>query len=252
MGDIADDMFNQMELQYAYGTPSFKGVDSMRNMRSAKRPVQPKEEVIMTNNNERTMDLTNVQIPKFIAVVEFLNNTYSTKKQYDFHCNLFVREGDIVVVDTVNGLQLAEVVGVKTSSAKAGKWVVDKVEVDAYRKRLEAEKKQATLKKKMEERAKKINEMERYRQLASNDPEMARMLQEYHQTESTLTGLIWNEDNVPTSTGVQEIHTYWKYGAETQQGKTTWYKVEMLVRTDLPVTGQKIPVTYTEYRKASR
>ena len=88
-------------------------------------------------------------------------------------------------------MQLATVVGVKAKSGKAGKWVVDKVNVEGYYKRREMEEKAKKLKREMEARAKQLSDIQRYQQLASIDPEMARMLDEYKQAENQLSGLSW-------------------------------------------------------------
>jgi hypothetical protein len=113
--------------------------------------------------------------------VKFTDNVYS--RLYDFMYDstfLTIKRGDTVVVDTVNGLQLAKVEAVAVNcSSQATKWVVDKVDTTSYLERAEVGRKAGLLKKKMEERRKKIQDAVLFKQLAETDSEMALLLAEY-------------------------------------------------------------------------
>jgi predicted GTPase len=116
-----------------------------------------------------------------IASVTFI---HYNMKSYDFFTDIEdLKAGDTVVVDTQNGLQLAKVDMVYTEKTpgRATKWVVAKVDLSAHEARLEREKKAAELRKKLEARRKKLEEIAVYRMLAEQDPEMAEILKEYEE-----------------------------------------------------------------------
>lgn len=112
----------------------------------------------------------------FIVAVDF--NSAFSNKLYHFKCDIEgIDVGDKVVVDTANGLAVAEVAKVITEgSNKATKWVVDKIDMSAHEARLEKQKKLEELKEKMEQRRKEIQEFEIYRILAKEDEEMAELV----------------------------------------------------------------------------
>lgn len=117
-----------------------------------------------------------------IATVQFINSYsagYNTRV-YDFKTDIEeLQEGDIVVVDTANGLSVAEVVGFKEKSHMATKWVIQKVDVEAHEERLARIERIEELKKKMEKRRKQLHDVEVYQQLAASDDQMAALLAEY-------------------------------------------------------------------------
>lgn len=114
-----------------------------------------------------------------VAVVEFINNTYGSSKQYFFKIDLDeVMSGDLVVVDTANGYQVVKVLGFQDLNKLATKWVVSKVDLESHQIRLEKEKKVELLKQKMEKRRKQIEEIQIYRMMAQEDTEMAKLLKE--------------------------------------------------------------------------
>jgi hypothetical protein len=138
-----------------------------------------------------------VHIMKKVAVIKFINpliqGSYINPKNYNFLTDIEdLQPGDIVVVDTVNGLQVAEFVkynelglgetGVKTPT----KWVVQKIDLSAHEARIEAAERAAKLKVMMEERRKKTQELEIYEILAKADPEMAKLLEEFKKLQEVL------------------------------------------------------------------
>lgn len=89
---------------------------------------------------------------------------------------------DICIVATERqGLMIAEVLNIKTipSLAPVRHEIVGKVDTTAYSARIEQRKKLAELKAKMQERAKKLQDIVLYQTLAKDDPEMAQLLSEY-------------------------------------------------------------------------
>lgn len=120
---------------------------------------------------------------RWIIGVKF--NDYSYSKEYDFKYDKDdLKVGDTVVVDTQHGLQLAKVTTVIKLAVgerydKATKWVVQKVDLTEHEARLEREKKAKEIKKQLEARRKKLEEIAVYQLLAEKDPEMAKLLEEY-------------------------------------------------------------------------
>lgn len=130
---------------------------------------------------------------KFIVGVTFATNY--NHKVYNFLSDIKdLVPGDQVVVDTVNGLQLATVDSVRPEEESFGeefgskkqKWVVQKIDLTAHNARREAEEKALVIRKKMEERRKKAQELEIYAILAKEDPEMAAMLEDYKKLQEVL------------------------------------------------------------------
>lgn len=111
-----------------------------------------------------------------IVLVEFP----TSYKEYAFRNDIEgIEVGDKVVVDTAGGIVVAEVTKVDVVSNKASKYVVQKIDTAAHEKRLEKANKIKELKAKMEERRKKLQEIEIYQILAKEDDEMAALLAEY-------------------------------------------------------------------------
>lgn len=92
-------------------------------------------------------------------------------------------EEDAVVVDTANGLQVGYVIGYDEVSKFDGnnvKWVVQRVDLENHKINLERQEKLRTLKQKMENRRKKLEEIQIYEILAREDPDMKDLLDEFN------------------------------------------------------------------------
>lgn len=112
---------------------------------------------------------------KDIAVVRFINAYTGTS--YSFLNDIADLEvGDLVVVDTSNGYGLAKVESFKATDIKAKKWIVQQVDVAAHKARLEKQTQIKSIRAKLEQRRKQIQDVQVYALLAQNDPEMAEML----------------------------------------------------------------------------
>lgn len=134
----------------------------------------------VVSNQPKIKELVRMEKGQFIAVVKYVNGYNG--KDYDFLSDIPLQHGDMVVIEDRNGFNLGEVVGVKRSSVNANKWIVDKVDTSTHVARREQEIKRKELEHAMEERMKKVNKLDRYRELAKSDPEMKRMLEEYQAT----------------------------------------------------------------------
>ncbi|MCZ4246850.1 hypothetical protein BXO87_01740 [Bacillus sp. GZB] len=118
----------------------------------------------------------NPQEIREIVVVEF----DPTLKHYDFkNCLEGISIGDSVVVDTRNGVRAGTVVGFKNNSKLADRWVIQRVDLEGHKERLEKEKEKNSLKIQMENRRKELEELEVYQSLADNDKTMADLLNNY-------------------------------------------------------------------------
>lgn len=112
-----------------------------------------------------------------IVTVQFKDYCHKT---YDFF-NVFeeVNIGDHVVVDTVRGVGVAKVVDIKSYSHQANKHVIQRVDIEAHEKRMEAEKRRSELEQALLARKQELEKLEAYRQLAQRDEKMATLLDEY-------------------------------------------------------------------------
>lgn len=123
---------------------------------------------------------------KKVAGVQFPGNL----KHYFFFTDIDnLQVGDILVVDTANGLQIVKFVEYRSLDdiiQKPTKWVVQKVDLTKHRERMEAIERAEKLKRMMEERRKQAQELEIYAILAKSDPEMAKLLDEYKKLQEVL------------------------------------------------------------------
>ena len=103
-------------------------------------------------------------------------NSYNNQ-EYDFFCYIDVKVGDTVVVDTVNGLQIATVSSLNGGD-KATKEVVDVVDLDAFNERKKKAAQIKALKSKMNKRVKELQDIALYELMAEKDPEIKEFLDE--------------------------------------------------------------------------
>lgn len=110
---------------------------------------------------------------------------FGRSKQYQFVTDIQdLKIGDVVVVHTANGYKTAFFIKYdETSVFENPKWIVQKVDTDSHKVKLERERKAKLIKKKMQERRAKLEEIQVYKILAKEDPEMMRLLQEYDEIE---------------------------------------------------------------------
>ena len=108
----------------------------------------------------------------------------SYTKNYQFLTDIQnLIEEDVVVVDTANGLQIGYVIGYDEVSKFDGnnvKWVVQRVDLENHKINLERQEKLKVLKHKMENRRKKLEEIQIYEILSREDPDMKDLLDEFN------------------------------------------------------------------------
>ena len=105
---------------------------------------------------------------------------------YVFKTFIEVQVGDVVVVDTINGLKVATVTSLTGKPLPVGKRlmeIVDIVDIRAYKERKEKEEKLAKVKSELGKRAREINRMALYEALAEKDPVMCELLAQLKELE---------------------------------------------------------------------
>ena len=102
-------------------------------------------------------------------------------KEYNFKCDVpDIKVGDMVVVESSNGLSVAKVTKIDPENTySATKWVVSKVYMEEYTARVEKEKKLAEVKKRLNAKKKELQDIAIYEMLAEKDPEFREILAEY-------------------------------------------------------------------------
>lgn len=104
-------------------------------------------------------------------------------KQYTFKCYDAVKIGDLVVVDTQFGYNVATVTETEpvTKSFPVGelKEVVNVVDMEPFLERKARAEKLKDLKKKMDKKVKDLQSLAIYEMLAEKDPELKEMLEEF-------------------------------------------------------------------------
>lgn len=165
-------------------------IDSCFNANSAKGLYYFREKdlrLLEIEEDEKAMESTNVIMEGnyVIADVQFIEGVNKTNT-YAYACyDASIVEGDVCVVKTANhGFSIAKVVRIREKSDQAiTREIVCKADFTAYDKRVANRAKQAELKKRMAERASKLQELSMYTLLAESDPEMAELLKEYKEVQ---------------------------------------------------------------------
>ena len=116
-----------------------------------------------------------------IAEVQFLDDKVAFRTFEYANYDPDIKPGDLcVVMSAHHGMGLAEVIDIKqTATEDLYREIVCKVDTSVYEARVELRKKAAELKQRMQERAKKLQDIVLYQTLAKEDAEMAQMLQEF-------------------------------------------------------------------------
>lgn len=113
-------------------------------------------------------------------------------QMYDFLTDIEdLKKGDQVVVESSRGLGIATVQAIKNHSAKATKWVVQRVDLEAHNERIEREEKLKELRAKMEKRYKEISEIALFEKLASEDDDMKILVDEFKSLKKRTKGEVY-------------------------------------------------------------
>jgi hypothetical protein len=112
--------------------------------------------------------------------VRFVNQNRSNDKEYAYLTDLDLKEGDIVVVDTQYGFKTAEVTSLFCNENDANKWVVCKVDAEAFGKKLATLKHKQFILKQMKTRLDQVDVMDRFALAAKSDEVMAKLLKSFN------------------------------------------------------------------------
>jgi hypothetical protein len=115
---------------------------------------------------------------KKIVKIRFCDSFNTDRKNYSYLTDdETIEKDDVVVVSSGPGLGLGKVVAVGTPG-RATNWVVQKVDMDAFKKRREQEEKVKGLKLALQLKKEQFDEMAVFQLLAEKDPEAKQMLDE--------------------------------------------------------------------------
>ena len=143
-----------------------------------------KNELEIIENNNEIMEETTMAI-NTNHITNYLNTAKVVKSDgrtyYFANYILDLNPGDSCVVVTDNHDMTVAVVAeiIHENNEPMSREVVCKIDTTDYKARVEARKKAAELKQKMQERAKKLQDIAIYKMLAEKDDEMAQLLADY-------------------------------------------------------------------------
>lgn len=103
-------------------------------------------------------------------------------KKYVFKTLYEHKEKELVVVDTVRGLQVAvfiDYIKKPPQNINVNKYIVGTVNIDKWKNKIETETKIAELKEQMDNKTKELQELAIYEMLAEKDPELKELLTSY-------------------------------------------------------------------------
>lgn len=136
--------------------------------------IERDNDILEENNMQNVTNYLN------IARIQYLDN--NTPSRWDYaNFDYALKVGDLCVVKSAcHGLGLARVTEIiDRNDLEVTREIVAKVDTELYDFRVKARKDAAELKAKMQERAKKLQDIALYQMLAKDDPEMQSMLEQY-------------------------------------------------------------------------
>lgn len=168
-----------------YGSQITVLLDDIRNDKSCRGYfyLSPNDlQVVNECENDITEENNMYKITNYVNVAKVRFVDTESDCEHGFaNFDPYINVGDLCVVKTVHGLTLAKIVEIiDRNDLTLEREIVAKVNTDAYDLRVETRAKAAELKSKMQERAKQLQDIALYRILAKDDPEMLKLLSEYH------------------------------------------------------------------------
>ena len=100
-------------------------------------------------------------------------------KEYNYLTDLDLKQRDLVVVDTVYGYKTATVCNLFGEKTTTTKWVVCKVDIEAFAVKLEELKRKQFIMNQMTQRMESVNQIAQFELVAKSDPEMAKLLEAF-------------------------------------------------------------------------
>ena len=112
-----------------------------------------------------------------MAIVQFKDNP----KDYIFKVvDEDLEKGDEVVVETQFGTQIATFSHYTPPQDKGTKWVIQKVDHESHKKRVEDERERQKILQQLEAKRKENEKLKEYEEVAKGDPEAKELLNQYH------------------------------------------------------------------------
>lgn len=130
--------------------------------------------------------MSHIPTPKY-CIVQFS----SSCKQYTYMTDLDLAPDDLVVVESPSdGFVVVKVVETRGLTpgqmSRATKWVVQKIDVTDYLKKVERAKIAQEVRNRLNARKDQLQELFIYKQLAESDPQMAKLLEQLYSVDDTL------------------------------------------------------------------
>ena len=175
-------MWNKTRQEYIYMNNSQVGIGVLHSDELMKFKIKPKKEIKMRNVNYIG---TGYEV---VEVTYEITNPESLEHRYFFKTDIKLQKGDLVVVESSNGLGLCRVVSDSVPRSlessvikmynKAKAWVVDTVNTTNQDKRQIATERKKFIMEQLEERKEAMEEKAIYNVLAQSDPEAKKLLEE--------------------------------------------------------------------------
>lgn len=112
------------------------------------------------------------------------NETYipggNTDMEYIFRRDIEVEIGDLVVCDCGTGFAVGVVTRLTCGDIIPKRWMVQKIDIETHKIRLENDARRKAIRAKMDDRRKQLEDEALYRMMAERDPEMAELIKEYY------------------------------------------------------------------------
>ena len=121
------------------------------------------------------------------VMVKFIGKYVNDNKEYSYLTDLTLKEKDIVVVDTQYGVKTAEVVSL-CGNSNAHKWVVCKIDVQAFEDKLAELKRKQFILQQMSKRLSEVSVITQYEKLAETDETMKTLLDAFNTNVAAIEG----------------------------------------------------------------
>ncbi len=117
--------------------------------------------------------------------VRFIGQALGNEKDYSYLTDILdLTVGDTVVADTVNGYKTATVTTLCSSESNATRWIVCKVNIVAFKEKLDELKRKQLIVRQMKDRLDQVDLLARCEAAAKVDSEMARLVEALKTTKA--------------------------------------------------------------------
>lgn len=118
-------------------------------------------------------------------IIEVRFDSDTNSKEYSYLTDIEdLKVGDLVVVDARSEYKTATVSSLFGHREKANKWVVCKVNIEAFEQKLESLKRKQFIYRQMEQKMERVNMLSQFARVAEQDEEMKRLYEEFTTIDS--------------------------------------------------------------------